>query len=318
MPDAIACTFFAASWDRNGTPVVASWDRLAARCARHLIGNKDGPALAVATFNGPRGNASLVERSMVALDIEASRTTGEVPIDPVAMAGFLAARRVRAVIWSTYSHTPAEPRYRVLLPLSRPLPYRPDVDPFLSAAAALQLRCHGVSDPSKFGAASLFYLPRHVQGHEHFSQIIAGDDTDADMLLTMATTLAERVAQTEAEVAARRRANALPPAVSERIQRFNDAHPLPELLARYGYVRDGTRWRSRYQHGQGATSVMPDGRVWTSFSGSDADAGVGQRPARPSSQCACWGDAFALFVHYEHGGNFRAALSAIGGNDASA
>jgi hypothetical protein len=190
--------------------------------------------------------------------------------------------------------------------------YQPDIDPFLSAAAACQLRCHGVADPSKFGAASLFYLPRHRDGFPFNYATIAGEPVDSGLLITMATTMAERVAQDEAEIAARRRANAMPPEIMARIEAYNANHAIPDQLARYGYRRDGMRWRSRYQHGIGATSVLPDGKVWTSFSQSDADAGVGQKPMRPSSQCACWGDAFALFVHYEHAGSFRRALAALG------
>ncbi len=47
---------------------------------------------------------------------------------------------------------------------------------------------------------------------------------------------------------------------------------------------------------------------WVSFSQSDADGNVGASPMRSSSQASAWGDAFALFVRWEHGGSFRRAL----------
>jgi hypothetical protein len=48
-----------------------------------------------------------------------------------------------------------------------------------------------------------------------------------------------------------------------------------------------------------------DGGKWVSLSGSDAAAGVG-------AQCSsgCYGDAFDLFVHYDHGGDRKAAWRA--------
>jgi hypothetical protein len=40
------------------------------------------------------------------------------------------------------------------------------------------------------------------------------------------------------------------------------------------------------------------------------DAGLGQIA---STKDVIFGDAFSLFVFYEHGGNFRSAIRAIGG-----
>lgn len=311
MPDGIACTFYRASWDRDGVRAFPTWPQLVARCTDHRQGDKDGPALACATFNGPRGNASLETRSMVALDIEANPRTGELPVSFDNMVSLLTERRVRAVCWTTHSHTPDAPRYRILLPLSEPIPYQPDIDPYLTASAAAQLRIFGVCDPSKFGAASLFYLPRHGPEGVYKAQEITGQPADTGLLLTMATVTAQGVAQDQAAVAARRAANALPPEITAKIASYNASHPLPEQFVRYGYVREGNRWKSRFQHGIGATSVLPDGMTWTSFSESDAANGVGMRPAKPSSQCACFGDCFSLYTFYEHHGNFRAALASL-------
>lgn len=308
----IPCTFYQASWDRHGVRAQPTWAALVARCTDHREGDKDGPALACATFSGTRGNASLEARSMVALDIEANPRTGEVPVSFKDCTDLLSAKRIRAVCWTTHSHTADAPRYRIVMPLSEPIAYTPDIDPFIASSCAAQLRIHGVCDPSKFGAASLFYLPRHrADSVDHACAVIEGDALDNGLLMTMATTSAEGVAQDMAAVAARRAANALPPEIAARIAAYNDEHPLNVMLALYAYTRDGARWRSRYQHGIGATTILPDGKQWVSFSESDASAGVGTRPAKASSQAACWGDAFALFVHYEHNNNFRRALEAL-------
>lgn len=316
MSALIRCSIFRDTRDRLGVPVAVTWDALCARLARHEEGAKDGPAMACAVFRPgqPRGNASVVARTLVALDIESNKTTGEVPPSFDATLAYLAAKRVRAALWTTHSHTPAMPRYRVLMPLARPLDYDPAVDPWLAAAASAQLRLFGVSDPSKFGAASLFFLPRHPAAAEYSFAKIAGDPIESGMLLTSAMTIAQGVAQDEAEVLARRQARELPPETRALIDGYNAAHPIAGQFVRYGYRRDGGRWKSRYQHAasQGATSITND-TTWSSFSESDALAGVGNRPMRRASQSACFGDSFSLFVHYEHAGSFRAAVESLKG-----
>jgi hypothetical protein len=310
----IAFTYFASSHDRNGQRFETPWDDLCARLGNHRVGEKDGPALAVATFSGPRGNANVTTRTMVAFDVETNPRTGEIPGRFEVVASAFAMRRQAAFLWTTHSHTPDAPRYRVIMPLSAPIPYDAECDPFLTAAAAAQLQFYGLADQSKFGAASLFYLPRHPADALAFQvQKIAGTPIDVGYLLTSATTIAQGVAQDEAQRLAARRAREMPPELMAIIRGYNEAHPIAACLVRYGYRRDGNRWKSPHQSvaSQGATTILPDGSTWVSFSESDAAAGVGNRPFKRSSQCACWGDAFGLFCHYEHAGSFRAALDAL-------
>jgi len=305
----ISLTYFADSHDRQGRQFTAPWADICARIV-HKIGEKDGPAIACATFNGPRGNANLVQRSAIALDVETSRD-GEVPPSFEFTVNGLKTRRVRSFCWTTHSHTPEAPRYRVLLPLPVSLPYDREIDVALSAALASDLALYSVCDRSKFGAASLFYLPRHREGSEFAAVAIEGSPVNVGKLQTSALNIAQRVEASAAEAAARRAANALPAELQALIEQYNATHPLIDRLPAYGYHRDGQRWRSRYQHGQGATVILPEGTGWVSFSETDAAEGVGRRPARSSSQCACFGDAFSLYVHYEHYGSFRAALESL-------
>ncbi len=199
------------------------------------------------------------------------------------------------------------------MPLSQRIDYDPEIDVHLSACAANQMLMQSVCDASKYGAASLFFLPRVPENHpdDHCSLIIPGKPIDSDYLRTVALMTAQGEAVRDARDAARRAANALPPEIVARIAAYNAAHAIHEMLPSYGYQRDGSRWRSRYQHGIGATTILPDGMTWVSFSESDAVEGVGNRPARSTSQCACFGDAFSLYVHYTHRGNFRAALNSL-------
>lgn len=96
------------------------------------------------------------------------------------------------------------------------------------------------------------------------------------------------------------------------VDAFNADHSIEDLLARYQYDRKGSsqHYRSRYQTGPSyATENFLS--HWVSLSGSDAAAGVG-RPKSLGEHSYVWGDAFDLFVHYEHSGDFDAAVRAYG------
>jgi len=96
------------------------------------------------------------------------------------------------------------------------------------------------------------------------------------------------------------------------VDAFNADHIIDDLLARYQYERRGSsaHYRSRYQTSP-SYATENFGTHWVSLSGSDAAAGVG-RPKSLGEHSYCWGDAFDLFVHYEHGGDFDAAVRAYG------
>jgi hypothetical protein len=92
------------------------------------------------------------------------------------------------------------------------------------------------------------------------------------------------------------------------IDLFCRAHQIEDLLQKYGYKHDGKRnWRSPHQRsGSYATRVFDD--AWVSLSQSDAEAGLG---AIPNSGIGRFGDAFDLYVHFEHSGDQDAALKSL-------
>lgn len=96
------------------------------------------------------------------------------------------------------------------------------------------------------------------------------------------------------------------------VDAFNADHSIEDLLARYQYDRKGAsqHYRSRYQTSP-SYATENFGTHWVSLSGSDAAAGVG-KPKSLGEHSYCWGDAFDLFVHYEHQGDFDAAVRAYG------
>lgn len=96
------------------------------------------------------------------------------------------------------------------------------------------------------------------------------------------------------------------------IERFNAANRIEDLMLKHGYeaASNGHSWQSPLQQsGSFATRVYhhDDGAEhWVSQSESDAEAGLGRR----SASGARFGDAFDLYVFYEHNGDRHAALLA--------
>jgi hypothetical protein len=96
------------------------------------------------------------------------------------------------------------------------------------------------------------------------------------------------------------------------VDAFNADHSIEDLLMRYQYERRGSsqHYRSRYQTSP-SYATENFGTHWVSLSGSDAAAGVG-KPKSLGENAYCWGDAFDLFCHYEHDGDFDKAVRAYG------
>jgi hypothetical protein len=92
------------------------------------------------------------------------------------------------------------------------------------------------------------------------------------------------------------------------IDAFNAEHSIADLLAKYQYTRQGSsgHYRSRYQTSP-SYATENFGTHWVSLSGSDAAAGIG-RPKTIGENAYAWGDAFDLYVHYEHDGSFDQAV----------
>lgn len=312
--------------DNEPKPFLGDWPAFKAKLLDHREGDKVGPAFSCGTFNGKRGAANVVDRGVIALDVEPLlRNKGEPPPSIEEIARRLKAKGLDAAIYTTHSHTAAAPRYRVVVPLAEtiaiPSPEAriADADAVRGFADALGLDAY--TDKSKLFVESLMFYPRHAAGGEKPEAIAI----DGQPLATAAFLGFEARGRElrEAEEAAddARRGSAKAEAKARRydsgegnvIAAWNKTHPLAETLASCGYVRmheTSPHWRSEYQRsGSYATRVETiEGReFWISLSGSDAEAGVGARSKDGASR---WGDSFDLFVHYMHGGDFSAAVRA--------
>jgi hypothetical protein len=108
--------------------------------------------------------------------------------------------------------------------------------------------------------------------------------------------------------AAERRAKAPLREGAPIIEDFNRANSIETMFELYGYERSPANsddWRSPKQTSESyATRVFGD--TWVSLSGSDVGARLGA-----TFKGGCYGDAYDLFVHYEHGGDHKSAFRAL-------
>ena len=88
------------------------------------------------------------------------------------------------------------------------------------------------------------------------------------------------------------------------VDAFKASYDLETVMRDYGYKRVGDKWVSPLSS-SGKAGVIIKGDRWISSHGSDA--GIGK--PKDGNQ---WGDAFDLFVYFEHGGNENSAMKAAG------
>jgi hypothetical protein len=263
---------------------------------------------------------------MLALDID----KGNPSLDDVLAAVEAVCGPVSLLAYSSSGATPENRKWRVLLPLAGVLS---GADYELAQTALFDLlHANGIHpDGALARCGQPIYLPNVPIGKRNpdltpiFYQhriIRAGTlRLDADSAIRqeidrrleqyrLAADQADR-ARAERERQRAERRQKFPDQVSP-VDAFNADHTIEDLFARYQYERRGSsqHYRSRYQTSPSfATQNFLS--HWVSLSGSDAAAGVGKSKSLGENSY-CWGDAFDLFVHYEHDGDFDKAVRAYG------
>jgi putative DNA primase/helicase len=185
------------------------------------------------------------------------------------------------------------------------------------------LESRGVElDKALLGPGQLCYLPNVAPENQaaNFYEVkfVDGEGATPESGLLPQWTARWRQ-EKEAEEAVKESASVIaaraikPPRGGSSIEAFNQANPLSDVLLSCGYIQsphNDDDWRSPHQtSGSYATRVYrgSDGQErWVSLSGSDAEKGVGA-----AAEGCRWGDAFDLWVHYQHGGDFNAARRAL-------
>lgn len=249
---------------------------------------------------------------------------GDYPLDLVASTVAAVARGAAWSIYSTASAKPDDRRWRVVVPLSEPSGFDDWHDAQLALVAILQDR--GLElDTSAARPGQISFLPnvpaelRGADGQPLFFEQRSNNSATGFCIRSgdMADAIAAIRAKRAADDAERERIRA--EAFERRTRRpissgdggsmidaFNRDNEVTVLLASYNYQqspRNGDDWRSPLQTSESYATRVVESDKWISLSGSDAAAGLGERHAS-----GCFGDAFDLFCHFEHGGDRKAAL----------
>lgn len=233
--------------------------------------------------------------------------------------------------WLIYSSANARPgnmRWRVVIPLADPAPF----DEWHDAQHALFafLETSGVEvDRSLDRAAQPVYLPNVPEFHAKSGERLRAETGEA-LFYARATSgctapgietskgplgsgiaeIRRRQAEDDRDrerirkEAEARQANRPRVEGAPIMEEFNKSTSIATLFELYGYTqspRNPDDWRSPHQTTDSyATRIMGD--KWVSLSASDAGARLGE-----NCKAGCFGDAYDLFVHYEHGGDHKAA-----------
>jgi putative DNA primase/helicase len=133
-----------------GETCETTWADFTSQLSHRRQGAKDGPAFVTATFRPEpdgrvrRRSANLISRTAIALDIETNTKTGEVPPPVEEAADHVRRQGWTAVLYTSHSHTPDRPRYRIVLPLSR------EIDPTLPSVEVIADRLGLLAPTSLF------------------------------------------------------------------------------------------------------------------------------------------------------------------------
>ena len=258
---------------------------------------------------------------MLCIDVD----EGNPSKDDVTRAVATVLGPVALIIYSSSSATHDDRKWRVLIPLDKPLQgeaYGEYQDVLFHWLSEVGIVCDFALartgqpiflpnvPPSKrdAGGLPLFYEYGAVKGKR--LDLDGHWITDAVQIKQQE----EAKAKAEADAARQKRAEeraakrAANPQQCDPVDEFNARHTVSDMLAEYGYLQLGSsdQWHSPNQSTK-SYPVRDFGDHWVSMSGSDMSAGIGMQ-----KDFYCWGDAFDLFVHYEHGGDFTAAVRAYG------
>lgn len=109
---------------------------------------------------GKRHDSNVRERTLLTLDIEAPKGSKAVPPQPKEVQDTLDALGLEGWVYTTASHTKASPRYRVVLPLKKPI--APSELQAATVQAAAVLGVEQCCAPESWVASQPMYLPAKV------------------------------------------------------------------------------------------------------------------------------------------------------------
>lgn len=185
-------TTFKDNKDGRGSKCVTSLPKFTSAFAKHLVGQKDGTAFAPAIFEGGRKKEHVRTRTMVVLDIEKQKDdTKPQPPTLSEVKERLVSKGLMGVGYTTHSHDPNKPRYRLILLLRSASQAGDASDPIAHArllredALAVQAVAESLGiteflDVGKTLAVSIFYSPRVDKDRLHLAESISIDSEPLD------------------------------------------------------------------------------------------------------------------------------------------
>ena len=220
------------------------------------------------------------------------------------------------LIYSTRSATAKNRKWRVLIPTANEIAGADFSDTQNAFFDLLEKASEGALIPDRklAGPAQLVFLPNRGEFYEEKAEKANALNLTPDHAIIVHRNkkwAALARAKTEAKAArdrriADRKDKAQAGEVSP-VDHFNSAHSIGDLLGRYGYKQAGSScdWKSPMQS-SGSYATRNYGDYWISLSGSDADAEIGAA----TKEGQRYGDAFDLYRHFDHRGNFKEAVKA--------
>ena len=267
------------------------------------------------TYAGPDARTHSVQRErgefwLLPLDVDG----GDLSLDEVDQAIVGSCGQVNRAIYSTRSAQPDNRKWRALVALSAPISgadYSDTMHAFndlLAEAPSGRLE----ADRALCRPGQLVYLPNRGDFYE---QRMAR--SKPPLVLSAAHPVIERrernradraeIDRKAAEEQAARKARRRADGAGGVADAYNASHEIADLFIEHGYEPEcdmgGHDWRSPYQ-ASGSFATRDYGTHWISLSGSDAEKGIGMGAASGVR----FGDAFDLYVHFVHGGDFTAAI----------
>jgi len=313
-------TFFGSEeYSRGGRECTMPWPEMAALLTDHKVGPKAGGNWVFSRLrDGTRGKKYVLARTCVALDIEPNKATGALPPTIAEVAERLDMLGLAGALYSTHSHKPETPRYRIILPLNHEM----DADVPAVQMMAERLGLSGVLDASKVGAESLFYTARHANGSAFEVRVVEGKAVDADELIALdaparAARAADKLAREEAREARKVQREARIAAGTDAgmtpIEAIRANWALEDVLLDHGYdCNDEGRWIHPDSDSgiYGAEIVIGDDSVerLLSYNGGDP-LNLKSHPQPSSTTLAC--DVVDALAILDFGGNRDLAIATL-------
>lgn len=280
-------------FDNSPVLIFEPWPIFAKRLTSFDVGEKDGPGFMTCARNEPRrGKGAAIAADMLCLDIE----KGAPPFDDVVV--MLDLFGWNYAVYTTHSHTPEEPRYRVVVPTETPLEELDRLEGYcLGLAQSLGVDSACV-DKASWDRERLMYLPRRKEDSTAYK---TASRIDGVMLhLTDLPYIAPEDVQKPPQIVARQTSGSIP-----AIAAFNEKYSVADVLERNGYQVAGS---NRYHPpgditGEPGVRLFPDsGRVYSHHANDPLNTEYEGHAH----------DAFDCFRLLEHGGDMAAALNAAG------